>query len=216
MILGRSIVDIFENSYTMQLLLLVSIVAVALILERLYFLLKSRININRVSKNMQRAVKNGEIDEFIENFTNKKHPLYRILKVLYDNKHLDTGALYDLLDAHMIRESKKVRANVVGLSTIAAIAPLLGLYGTVVGLIKAFYNIVLTGSGGPEVVAGGIAEALLTTAFGLIIAIPTLVVHNYFAKKADDMLEGMEAIAKEFIAFRDLILKSNYEKTFKK
>ena len=89
------------------------------------------------------------------------------------------------------------------LSTIVAISPLLGLLGTVIGLINAFYSIVVTGSGGPEVVAGGIAEALLTTAFGLIIAIPALVVRNYFFNKANEAVIQAEVLIKEIVAWRE-------------
>lgn len=206
MILGKSVLEIFKSSYTMQLLLLTSIFALALIMERIFYFLRMRLNVDDISEKFKGAISNNEMEIFLTEFKNKRHPVYKILKTLFYNRSLDENGLYDLLDAQIIKESKSVRANIIGLSTIAAIAPLLGLYGTVVGLIKAFYNIVLTGSGGPEVVAGGIAEALLTTAFGLIIAIPTLIFHNYFAKKADDILESSEAIGKEFIAY---IKKSN-------
>ncbi|RMF86179.1 MAG: MotA/TolQ/ExbB proton channel family protein, partial [Nitrospinota bacterium] len=78
------------------------------------------------------------------------------------------------------------------LGTIAAIAPLLGLLGTVTGMIKAFRVVSVQGVGHPSALAGGIAEALLTTAAGLIVAIPTIVFYYYFSRKADMLIIEME------------------------
>ncbi len=80
--------------------------------------------------------------------------------------------------------------NVVG--TIAAIAPLLGLLGTVFGMIKAFDVISIQGVGNPSSLAGGISEALITTAAGLVVAIPTFVLYRYLANKADALIVEME------------------------
>ena len=82
--------------------------------------------------------------------------------------------------------------NLTALGTIAAIAPLLGLLGTVIGMIKVFSAIMLEGSGNTSVLAGGISEALITTAAGMAIAIPTLICHRYFHRKVDHLVIEME------------------------
>lgn len=78
------------------------------------------------------------------------------------------------------------------LGTIAAITPLLGLLGTVIGMIKVFMEIMIQGTGNASILAGGISEALITTAAGLAVAIPALVMHRYFQRRIDDLVLTME------------------------
>jgi biopolymer transport protein ExbB len=78
------------------------------------------------------------------------------------------------------------------LGTIAAITPLLGLLGTVIGMIKVFMEIMIQGTGNASILAGGISEALVTTAAGLAVAIPALVMHRYFQRRIDDLVLTME------------------------
>ena len=85
------------------------------------------------------------------------------------------------------------------LGTIASISPLLGLLGTVIGMIKVFSVIVTAGVGDPAVLAGGISEALITTAAGLAVAIPTLMFHRYFMGSVDDLVLGMEEQALKLV-----------------
>ena len=85
------------------------------------------------------------------------------------------------------------------LATIGTIAPLLGLLGTIAGMINAFAAIAKAGTGDPQLVAGGISQALNTTAFGLSIAIPTIVIYRYLATRADNILEKMEIYGYAFI-----------------
>jgi biopolymer transport protein ExbB len=82
--------------------------------------------------------------------------------------------------------------NLTALGTIASITPLLGLLGTVLGMIKVFSAIMIEGSGNAGVLAGGISEALITTAAGMFVAIPTLIFHRYFHRKVDTLVIGME------------------------
>jgi biopolymer transport protein ExbB len=82
--------------------------------------------------------------------------------------------------------------NLTALGTIAAITPLLGLLGTVIGMIKVFTAIMIEGSGNTGVLAGGISEALITTAAGMCVAIPTLIFHRYFHRKVDSLVIEME------------------------
>ncbi len=99
----------------------------------------------------------------------------------------------------------------VPLTTIATVAPLLGLLGTVTGMIKAFEVVAAIGVGHPKELAGGVAEALITTAAGLIIGIPALVAYNYFCKKADTYIANMENTSMEL--FYMYILKEPENQT---
>ena len=116
-----------------------------------------------------------------------------------ENMALTGDEVSDLLYSMILEERVRYERLLGGLGTLANAATLLGLLGTVVGLIQAFGNIAATGSGGPAVVSGGIAQALLTTAFGLIIGIPTLFFYNYFSKKSADNSMTLESAADRLI-----------------
>lgn len=199
MIVGRSLIDIFRDSYTMQILLLVSILALGFILERVVFYLKQKSDTDSLLKKFFAFIEAGKWIEAKALLEEKDEPVRRILKIGVENRVLPEEVLLDLMEAGVIKEKKTLTRSLTPLATLAAIAPLLGLYGTVVGLIRAFNDIAVTGSGGPEVVGRGIAEALLTTAFGLIIAVPALIFYNYFSKKAQDVISILDVSIREFL-----------------
>jgi len=203
MILGKTLLEIFKESYTMQLLLIVSIVALAIIIERAIFYIRHRFNYFKELKIMESSFKKMRLEELKRMAMKKNSPFHNLLRQGLENLQMEEQELRELLNSIVFEERAKFEKFLGGLSTIVAIAPLLGLYGTVVGLIKAFHNIAVTGSGGPEVVGAGIAEALLTTAFGLMIAIPSLVFYNYFVKKTEDTAEYLEALVHKILHYRD-------------
>jgi biopolymer transport protein ExbB/TolQ len=83
------------------------------------------------------------------------------------------------------------------LGTLGNIAPFIGLFGTVVGIIRAFRDLAVSGSGGPSVVAAGISEALITTAAGLVVAIPAVIAYNYFLRRVGTVMTEIEAASKK-------------------
>ncbi|HLU64839.1 MAG TPA: MotA/TolQ/ExbB proton channel family protein [Kofleriaceae bacterium] len=97
------------------------------------------------------------------------------------------------------RETASLRKGLGGLATIASIAPFVGLFGTVLGIINAFE--LLKGGGGIEVIGPGIAEALIATAFGLLVAIPAAMFFNYFTGRVENMVVDMSDVSSEFIDF---------------
>jgi biopolymer transport protein ExbB len=193
MILGQSIVDIFKNSVVMLLLLASSIAALALIIERLWYFFRNRFNAGKGLIELRRLLGSSGPAEALNWSRTQKNPLGRMFTVALENMSLTTDELSDLLYSLILEERLRFERLLGGMGTLANVATLLGLLGTVTGLITAFHNIAVTGSGGPAVVSGGIAEALVTTAFGLFIGIPTLFFYNYFSKKAADLAIGMES-----------------------
>ena len=95
------------------------------------------------------------------------------------------------------------------LNTIGNVAPLMGLLGTIIGMITAFEAIAVAGTGDPQVVAGGISQALVTTATGLIVAIPTIVAHRFLARRADASRQALEVYGHAFA--NSLIIASDRE-----
>ncbi|HID32351.1 MAG TPA: MotA/TolQ/ExbB proton channel family protein [bacterium (Candidatus Stahlbacteria)] len=193
MILGQSIVDIFKGSLVMLILLFTSIIVVALVVERFLYFARNGFNAQRLFTRFRQILRNRGPRE-ARHFTRMvRNPMGGLLQVALENHHLPPEELNEILYSYILDEKVKFDRYLGGLGTIANVATLLGLLGTVIGLIRAFHNIAITGSGGPAVVSAGIAEALLTTAFGLFIGIPALFFYNYFVKKSNDLATQMEA-----------------------
>ena len=199
MVLGSSLFQIFKSSWVMDLLLLVSIMALAFVIERYVFWLRRRKSGGKLFNRIKNLLRSGRKEEALELLRGRKDPVSNLIRIALENDDLDEDGMNELLESTVLDERRAMERYLGALGSIGTIAPLLGLLGTVVGLIKAFHNIAVTGSGGPAVVASGIAEALLTTAFGLIIAIPVVVLYNYFANKALDTVNEMEAMKSKLL-----------------
>ena len=160
------------GGWLMVLILLCSIVGLAICVERLYTLNPKKIAPPHLLANVWKQLKAGELDA--ERLRNLKQssPLGRILAA-----------------GHVVHDLERYR-NTLG--TIAAVTPLLGLLGTVVGMIRVFAEIMAQGTGNASALAGGISQALITTAAGLTVAIPALVMHRYFVGRIDGIVVELE------------------------
>lgn len=133
---------------------------------------------------------------------NTNNPLGRILKVAEDNKSSDTESLELKLGEAILKESPKIQSGLSLLRIIAMVAPLLGLLGTVTGMIIVFQAITIYGAGDPKAMAGGISSALVTTVLGLVVAIPTLLLHSMLSSKAKNLVHILEEQSAGIIAER--------------
>jgi biopolymer transport protein ExbB len=123
---------------------------------------------------------------------NTNNPLGRVLKVHEDNPKMDTETLELKLSEAILKETPAIEKNLTLLKIIAAVAPLLGLLGTVTGMIVTFQAITIFGAGDPKAMAGGISGALVTTVLGLIVAIPTVLMHTIVNGKAKEIIHILE------------------------
>ena len=193
MILGQSLFQVFRSSIVMIILLIASILALTLIIERFLYFFRNRFNPDKGLDEFQKQLTTSGPDKALVWSRSQKNPLGRMFTTALQNTALNSEQLYGVLYGMIIRERLKLEKLLGGMGTLANAATLLGLLGTVTGLIRAFGNIAATGSGGPAVVASGISEALVATAFGLFVGIPTLFFANYFAKKASDTASTLES-----------------------
>ncbi len=207
MILGQPIFDIFKGSLVMVILLFCSVVALALIIERFIYFSRNRFDPRKGFIQFSQMVRNQGVNAAFNFVGQKKNTLNGLFSVALNNRQLDSDNLLDLLSSFIVEEKVKFDRYLGGMGTLANAATLLGLLGTVMGLIKSFHNIAITGSGGPAVISSGIAEALLTTAFGLFIGIPTLFFYNYFTKKSSEL-----ALELDGVSDRIVVLFSNMKK----
>ncbi|MEE8528253.1 MAG: MotA/TolQ/ExbB proton channel family protein [Gammaproteobacteria bacterium] len=126
--------------------------------------------------------------------------LGRILSVYHDNKDIDTETLELKLDEAILKETPKLEKRQGFIKILAAVAPLLGLLGTVTGMIETFQQITLFGTGDPKLMAGGISQALVTTMLGLFVAIPLVLLHSFVASKSKTLIEILEEQSAGLIA----------------
>jgi biopolymer transport protein ExbB len=176
----------------MVLIVLCSIVVLAICIERLYTLNPKKIAPPHLLATVWKQLKAGELDAARLKSLKQSSPLGRILAAGLSNAYHGRDVMKESIQeaaSHVVHDLERY-LNTLG--TIAAIAPLLGLLGTVLGMIRVFAEIMAQGTGNASVLAGGISEALITTAAGLTVAIPALAMHRYFTGKIDAIVVELE------------------------
>ncbi|MEE8320302.1 MAG: MotA/TolQ/ExbB proton channel family protein [Gammaproteobacteria bacterium] len=128
------------------------------------------------------------------------NPLGRVIKVYNANPDVDTETLEYKLDEAILKEMPKLQRGLGALALLAAISPLLGLLGTVTGIIDTFQSITLYGTGDPRVMSGGISQALVTTVMGLLVAIPLLLIHSFLSSKSNRLIQTLDEKSLAFVA----------------
>ncbi len=172
-----------EVGYAITVLL---IIGCLIALERLFVL-------GSMSSKIKAQEKNLDVP-------NENNPLGRLLKIYHDNKSVDAETLELKLDEGILRETPQVDRGINLIKMFAAIAPLMGLLGTVIGMIMTFQTITLFGTGDPKIMAGNISLALVTTALGLICALPLILIHSVVAGKAKSVLQKLDEQSAGLIA----------------
>jgi biopolymer transport protein ExbB len=169
-----------------------SIIALAIILERFYTLRPSRIAPQQTINELWRWIKKKELNGRKLKALQGSSPLGRILAGGLMNAKHGREIMKESIEHEASQVIHELERFLNPLGTIATITPLLGLLGTVIGMIKVFAEIQLAGVGNAGNLAGGISEALITTASGLSVAIPALICHRYFIRRVDELVVGME------------------------
>ena len=173
-------------------IILASIVAVAIILERSWTLREQRVVPAELTDKVWQWVENRALTDKQILALEQHSPLGRVLAAGIANRHRDRSIMVSAIEdagRHVTHDLERY-LNMLG--TIAAVSPLLGLLGTVTGMIRTFRAITQAGIGNPAAMAGGIAEALLTTAAGLLVAIPALLAYRYLRGRVDALVVQME------------------------
>ena len=186
-------IDIFvKGGWIMYPLFFSSILALTVALERFWYLRKRKILIPEIISVLDQIKSPGDL-HLTKSICDKfKGPFSRIVQTSINNEDLPADELRVLVEDEGRQEVRVLQRGLVTLETIATIAPLMGLLGTVLGMIKVFKVIETLGVGQAKALSGGISEALITTATGLIIGIPVFIAYNYFNHRADAFILDME------------------------
>jgi biopolymer transport protein ExbB len=179
---------------------LCSIISITIIVDRLYVLHKSKTKIPNIFSRIKALFKENKYDEALKLCENTPGSIAHLLAIGIHVRNKTIEEKEKLISRAGSRIIRQLDKNLRGLGIIGNITPLLGLMGTVTGMIKAFMKIQeLGGRVDPSVLAGGIWEALITTVAGLGVAIPTLVAYHYFEGKIDDISSQMKDVSAEFL-----------------
>lgn len=187
------LIDLMKRGgWVMYPLLACSLVAVGFILERLYALRRDRVAPRPFLNSLGRLLDQGRLKEAFFLCQTGDTAAARLALASLKVTGQPRGLIKEILEEAGRREAGELHAHLNVLGVVVAVAPLLGLLGTVSGMIRAFNTITVEGLSNPALMAAGISEALLTTAAGLIIAIPALVAHRYLLSRADNLVAGLE------------------------
>ena len=183
-------------------LVIISIGAFAVVLEIIVFFARNEKNIGDTFKDeILSLVANKKIDEAIALCDTKKSCVASAVKKFLQKapKGIDVQDYEFILKEITIKETSPYESRLNLLASVISISPMLGLLGTVTGMIRAFTNISKYGAGDAAIVADGIAEALLTTAAGLMIAIPVIVIYNYLNRRLEKMENEIDDVVTNII-----------------
>lgn len=196
-----------ENAWIMLLrggiimipLILCSIISLSIFIEKLITLRRKRVIIPEIVSVIENIKSLDDVSLAISICKKNKGVFSNIIQIGLRNSHLPKEEIKEIFTDQGRQEARTLERGLVILETIAAIAPLLGLLGTVIGMIKVFDVISVQGVGQATALSSGISEALITTVVGLSIGIPTLVFYNYFTNKAENLILDIEKFSNNLI-----------------
>lgn len=209
---------LFDGGIFMWVILLASISGLAVIIEKMYTFLSKEKKLSENEKNqLYKALRTGNREEILKLCKDKTDSVSKSVTKIVSNMDINFDELDNshrqviegIISESILEQTTELEKGMSLLGTVVNAAPQLGLLGTVTGMIAAFSALTRNGTSTAKIVAGGISEALYTTAFGLIVAIPALVFYNYFNRRIDVIVAEMERAALQFLSrVKDWLLQT--------
>ena len=194
------LLDLLERGgWVMYPLIMASLAALGLTLERLWVLRRERVMPRAFLASVSGLLESRQYDQAAFISGRGESAAARLVGLALKMGGRRRGQVKDSLEEAGRREAQELTAHLGVLNLVATVSPLLGLLGTVSGMIRAFNAIAAEGAGNPGLLAGGISEALLTTAAGLCVAIPTLVVHRALLSRAESLIDELEELSSDLL-----------------
>lgn len=200
---------LFDGGIFMWVILLASVSGLAVIIEKMYTFLSKEKKLSENEKNqLYKALRTGNKEEILKLCKDKTDSVSKSVTKIVSNMDINFDELDNshrqviegIISESILEQTTELEKGMSLLGTVVNAAPQLGLLGTVTGMIAAFSALTRNGTSTAKIVAGGISEALYTTAFGLIVAIPALVFYNYFNRRIDVIVAEMERAALQFLS----------------
>ena len=201
MFAGKTIWEIIQTGgFTMYILLFCSFLSVTILLERIIFYRKlSRTKRVEFMTRIKRALGSGNIERAMEICNETYTPFANVIYSGLELHDRHEKEISNAMEREITVETTKLERYTGIVGTIGNTAVYIGLFGTVLGIIRAFHDIASAGTGGMSIVIGGVAEALVCTATGLLVAVPSVIAFNYFTKRVEHFINDMELCASEFM-----------------
>ena len=200
---------LIDGGIFMWVILLASISGLAVIIEKMYTFLSKEKKLSENEKNqLYKALRTGNREEILKLCKDKTDSISKSVTKIVSNMDINFDELDNshrqviegIISESILEQTTELEKGMSLLGTVVNAAPQLGLLGTVTGMITAFSALTRNGTSTAKIVAGGISEALYTTAFGLVVAIPALVFYNYFNRRIDVIVAEMERAALQFLS----------------
>jgi biopolymer transport protein ExbB len=188
-----------DGGWAMYPLVVLLVLGIAIAIERLINLSRAGIDANAFSQNLEEALRSGGPDEAARICSETRGPVASVIHAGLLRMHRGIDHVEKAIDNAGAVEMAFLERGMVWLSTVANLAPMIGFLGTVSGMITAFQAIERAGDVEPSMVAGGISEALITTASGLIVGIIIQFLHNFFASRIDRIIADMQEHTAGFV-----------------
>lgn len=196
--------DLIERGGVIFVIIIVlSVVGVAIVIERLLFFRKNRGNEDQIMRRLEGTLAKGNFDEALAICEAMPSPITNLMRVGIEHRQYSREIIRMAISDAAALEIPRMERYLSALGTIAHVSPLLGLLGTVTGNIKAFGVLGQGGIGGgdPAILATGIAEALLTTAAGIIVSIPAIAFYNYLVSRVNHSIIRLENRVNELVLY---------------
>ncbi len=185
----------------LYLMIAISLISVTVVVERFWTYRKNRLDTGAFSAELVTRLNAGEREQALASAQEKSTAESRVAAEGLANFDKGATVVRELMESQTMREQQQLDRGLIVLGTVGSNAPFIGLLGTVLGIIKAFHDLAFNAQGGPSVVMGGIAEALVATAVGLLVAIPAVVFFNYFKNRQKQIMSNIAQLEKTLLAF---------------
>jgi biopolymer transport protein ExbB len=189
----------YKGGPLMYPILLCSMIAWAIFFDRLWSYHKIQKQLQSLTIDVERLYRSDRLDEALELCQKRQTPLSRLFLAALRQAGSSRGHIKTMVEEVSGREVASLERYLGLLGTIATITPLLGLLGTVLGMIRAFTVIATEGVGTPATLGGGISEALITTAAGLSVAVPVILLHKYLSSRVDRLTLDLEEYSMQVV-----------------
>lgn len=181
-----------RSSPVMIAILACSMIGMGFALERFLYFWKRRGDVAAFYRQASEQVRSGHVKEALWACTATPHPVGAVTAAVLKSAHRAPEVVEEKMHIALGEQRMQLERNLGVLGTLGNTTPLIGLLGTVWGIMRAFHDMAATGSAGPSVVAAGVAEALFTTAAGLLVAVPSVILFNHFSRRTSVMLTQAE------------------------
>ncbi|MBP7792528.1 MAG: MotA/TolQ/ExbB proton channel family protein [Candidatus Goldbacteria bacterium] len=199
------VLQVVRSSWVLVLMIVLSIIVVAVAIERWFYFARTKLDSDKFLEKIKAYIIDEKYDEAIEFSKKTRGAIPIVVRAGLEERHLPRDEVAKLMEASQAEQKVNLQRYLNILGSIGSTAPFIGLFGTVLGIIKAFRDLAASAGGGPEIVMVGIAEALVATAGGLAVAIPAVLLYNYFTEKVKNIVVEMDTVTRKV-----LVILANY------